>query len=312
VTQHAAIGIVLLGTAFVAACSDNGTSSMGGLPAPTDTTVVSPPPPKDVPPKPAQPVWTPPTAPPPASGPGSAISSAHDFYIKKVYPALANCAACHQAGNNGAPIFLQTDPAVSYQSIDARGWIQLPSPILQKGPHMGPALTTEQMSVVNEWLQMEAKERVGQAAPVNILDKIGNCLLPTLFDQIHFENLLTQARNGEDANQCTGCNQAQCNTCHLGGDGGFYMGVGSPIDNASLIGVSTFTATQKAKYIVKYIGLNGTQPVPSYAIKAKQALVAVSPPYAHPMFVLPPEMDAAINNFVGAAINAYNSKLCGQ
>jgi hypothetical protein len=84
------------------------------------------------------------------------------------------------------------------------------------------------------------------------------------------------------------------------------MGVGSAIDPY------TFAKTKTAKFIVHYIGLNGATPVPSQRIKAKQALVAASPAYSHPMFTIPPQMELAINNFVNTAISNYNAKLCGQ
>lgn len=306
VNSSSLLAICVAGAGLLAACGDDSTGSTMALPPPTSATTTPANPTGNAPAAPASPVWTPPNSAVPAAGPGSAASSARQFFIDTVYPAISNCGACHGNGAGGAPIWLPPDKGTSYQTLDARAYIVKNSPLLSKGAHMGPALTTEQMNVLNQWLDMEAKERVGQAAPVNILEKIGSCLQQPLFDAIGFQNLVTQPRANEDANQCTGCNNVQCNTCHTAGDAGFYMGVGSTIDPF------TFAKTKTAKYIVHYIGLNGVQPVPSQRIKAKAALVATAPAYSHPMFVVAPEMELAINNFVNAAISNYNAKLCGQ
>ncbi|MFO0674458.1 MAG: hypothetical protein U0235_33415 [Polyangiaceae bacterium] len=245
----------------------------------------------------------------PASGPGSTSSAAHQFFVDKVFPSLNVCVTCHATGNLGAPKFLATDANGAYQGIDAHGLIQDQSLLLTKGTHAGgsaPALDANQSSLITQWLALEAKERVGQAAPVNILEKMGSCLDKTLFDAIQFQQLRTTKRDNENANNCTGCNQTPCRSCHTGGDGGFYMAVGSALDQ------ETFTESQKAKYIVKYIGLNGTTPVASNAIKLKGQATTTDRPYSHPMFTVPDDMQARIDAFVTAAITKYQNKQCGQ
>lgn len=245
----------------------------------------------------------------PASGPGSASSPAHQFFVDKVFPVLNVCVTCHATGNLGAPRFLATDANGAYQGIDAHGLIQDQSLLLTKGTHAGgsaPALDANQASVITQWLALEAKERVGQAAPVNILEKMGSCLDKTLFDAIQFQQLKTTKRDKENADNCTGCNQTPCRSCHTGGDGGFYMAVGSALDQ------NTFTETQSAKFIVKYIGLNGTTPVASNAIKLKGEATVTDRPYSHPMFTVPTDMQQRIDAFVTAAITKYQNKQCGQ
>lgn len=243
----------------------------------------------------------------PVQGPGSAQSSAHQYFIDNVYqPLNQTCGSCHASGANGAPMFLQTNAATAYQTMDGRGMIVTQSSLLTKGQHLGPALTAAEVTVVNQWLSLEAKERVGKAAPVNILERIGDCLSEGLFDAIGFQNLKTTPRNGEDANTCTGCNNTPCSHCHTGGDGNFYMAVGSGIDD------STFQKTKQAQYVVKYIGLNGTQPVPSNAIQAKSQTTQQDGTYFHPMFTLTPQMQSAITAFAQDAIAKYNAGLCGK
>jgi hypothetical protein len=232
-----------------------------------------------------------------------------------VYPSIeGTCGGCHNNATDGAPQFLKAmDANTSYQNLDARGDIIVDpsqSLMLHQGSHDGgkaPALTSDQATTVTTWLTQEMQERAGSAAPVNVLQKIGmSCLDQTKFDAIGFQNLRTTQRQGENANNCTGCNNAPCRTCHTGGDGGFYMAVGSALDN------TTFQETQTPQYIVKYIGLNGTAPVASDAIKNKAAAVATGAPYTHPMFTIPATMQTAIDDFVQDAVTKYQNKQCGQ
>lgn len=245
----------------------------------------------------------------PATGPGSLASPARQNFIDKVFPAIGSCVTCHATGNLGAPKFLGADAASSYAGLDGRGLIVTNSLFATKGSHAGggaPALDASQLALINQWLAMEAQERVGQAAPVNILEKMGGCLDQALFDAIQFGQLRTQQRENENGNNCTGCNNAPCRTCHLGGDGNFYMAVGSALDT------NTFIETKKTKFIVKYLGLNGTTPIASNAITLKGKATATDRPYSHPMYTINTEMQQRIDAFVNAAITKYQNKLCGQ
>ncbi len=243
----------------------------------------------------------------PTSGPGSNGSPARQFFIAQVHPSLSpTCASCHSAGLNGAPVILQGDAATSYQTLDVRAMIQPNSILKTRGLHVGPALTAPQLTLVQQWLDLEAKERVGQAAPVNILEKIGDCLDEALFNVIKFEELRTQPGENEDADQCTGCKNAQCNVCHTAGDGNFYMGLGSGLDKA------TFVQTKQARFVSKYIGINGTTPVPSNALKLKSDSTVLDPMHYHPMFKLSGEMQKGIDDFAKAAIFAYQAGTCGK
>jgi hypothetical protein len=249
------------------------------------------------------------TQPVPTTGPASSTSKARQFFIDKVYPTLANCVACHAIGNLGAPKFLAQDAASSYAGLDGRGLIVTNSLFVSHGTHAGgaaPAMDQNQLTIATQWLAMEAEERVGQAAPVNILEKIGGCLDEALFNAIKFQDLRTTKRDNENADRCTGCDNAPCRTCHTAGDGSFYMAVGSALDQ------NTFTETKTSKYIVKYLGLNGTTPVASNAISLKAAATATDRAYSHPMFTIPTDMQTRLDAFVSNAITKYTAKQCGQ
>lgn len=73
-------------------------------------------------------------------------------------------------------------------------------------------------------IAMEAKDG-GNLSQVNVLEKFGDCLDPAAFAAIGLEKLVTTRRTAqnnannvtpwnENANECTGCNNAPCRTCH--------------------------------------------------------------------------------------------------
>ena len=250
----------------------------------------------------------------PSAAPGSSGSAAHQYFVANVYPSIeGTCGGCHNNGTDGSPKFLvASDADTSYKNLDARGDIIVDpaqSLLIHQGSHDGskaPALTSAQVTTITDWLTQEMQERAGQAAPVNVLSKIGSCLDQTKFNAIGFQNLRTTKRTTENANNCTGCDNAPCRTCHTGGDGGFYMAMGSSLDT------TTFTETQTPQYVVKYIGLNGTAPVASDAIKTKSAATQTGAPYTHPMFTIPATMQTALDEFVSDAVTKYTNKQCGQ
>src|SRR5262245_13510674 len=99
---------------------------------------------------------------------------------------MSTCGACHAPpGSAGAPTYLSRVSATdAYTSIEARGYIVSNSMLLRKGQHDGPPLTVDQVTIVTTWIQLEMEVR-GSQAPVNLLDKLGNCLDQTLFQAIN-------------------------------------------------------------------------------------------------------------------------------
>jgi hypothetical protein len=93
-----------------------------------------------------------------ASTPGTTAPQAPaDLFASTVFPSLnGTCGACHASGASGAPVFIGADAASTYTLFKNRGFAQGNSLLLTKGQHEGPALTAQQVSLVNAWVADEA------------------------------------------------------------------------------------------------------------------------------------------------------------
>jgi hypothetical protein len=245
--------------------------------------------------------------------PGVTDNKAKAFFIKTVFPELSvTCASCHNSpGSGGAPGYWSTDGSIAYTSVEARGYIAPASMLLKKGQHTGPALTGQQTTDVAQWLDLETQVR-GNNIPINILSKLGTCVDATKFAAIQLDQLRTIPRKGENPNNCTGCNNAPCQTCHQQGEYAMHS-------NFSKLGQTTLQALQgnatspEGLFIVsKYVGTNGTSLVPSTALKDKAAAVSTGTPYSHPMFTLNATTQTAITDFATDIVTKYTAKTCGQ
>jgi hypothetical protein len=77
----------------------------------------------------------------------------------------------------------------------------------------------------------------------------------------------------------------------------------------------TITETKKTAppYLQKYIGVSASgDPIASNAIKLKSDATVKDAPYTHPMFVLTPQVETAISDFVADAIAKYKAGTCGN
>jgi hypothetical protein len=197
----------------------------------------------------------------------------------------------------------------AYSALDAYGFIQPNSRLVQKGDHAGGAasgLSNDAKAIVQEWLAKENQDRGGKTTP-SILEKLGPCMSRALFATIRFQDLRTVKRAAEDPNRCTGCTNAMCSSCHGDIATPFYTQVGSAL------GDNTFEMSKKMPYITKYFGVNGTEPVPSHGIAKKQnAVNSTLLTGSHPNFYLLPQVTLAINNFVNDAIAKYKAGTCGN
>ena len=88
-----------------------------------------------------------------------------------------------------------------------------------------PELTADDKSKWAQWIALEVADG-GQKAQANVLEKFGTCFDKTKFDAIQLGTLRTIRRQtgnntqnlNENANNCTGCDNAPCRTCHSADD----------------------------------------------------------------------------------------------
>jgi hypothetical protein len=262
---------------------------------------------------------TDPSGPTPTNSP-----TGKDFFIANVYPFLqSGCAACHVSGAGGAPKWMGADPDSSYALQFANGFVITNSAILTKPAHGGSTtnvLTTAQKDTYSKWIAMETAGGGAKAQP-NVLDKISGCIDATKLQAIGLQNVRTIQRTAnnntnnvtpwnENANRCTGCNQAACRDCHSGdAASSFVMAIG----NNALPATYTFDQTKLTNpaYLQKYFGTDATgKPVASHAIENKMTAVSKGVAYSHPYFTLTAAQIAGIDAFVQDAITKYNANTC--
>lgn len=242
----------------------------------------------------------------PTTGPGSKDSAAHKNFVSAVYPSLnGSCGSCHTAGTAGAPKFWSADASTTYQLLDGRGMVIGVGSLLVSHRHTGAGAepNADQQSKMASWLALEAQERVGQKAPDDIMKKVGLCI--NAADWKTAENAIrtmrTRARNGENANTCTGCSDELCLACHNPGYG-FITGAANDTDSTRLI--------RERPFINRFFGTNGTEPVASNALRAKADAVATGAAYSHPNFRMSAQVEGAINDFVAKTIASYKAGTC--
>jgi hypothetical protein len=273
-----------------------------------------------------------PTTTPPASGDATQPANlptnskaGKAFFATSVFPILdPKCGGCHSAGGPGNPTWtVKGDANKTYDMVYLNAYATAASRVVVKGVHAGgaaPELTAPEKSTWAQWIALEAKDG-GQKSQTNVLEKFGTCFDKTKFDAIGFGNLRTLRRqNGnnpqnltENANNCTGCDNAPCRTCHSADDvTGFVMAIGNPIFPADY----TFEQTKllNPAYIRQYVSTTPAgEPQFNPGIMTKSTnTVEKAKAYSHPMFKVTPTMQAAIQAFVDDAIAKQKAGTCGK
>jgi mono/diheme cytochrome c family protein len=238
----------------------------------------------------------------------AAASVAETFFRTKVFqPLSGECSSCHATAGAQAPKFLDASAEVSYQGVDAFGFITSNSRLLSKGTHAsgaGRALSSATRALVEDWLELEKSER-GNKSSQGVLEKLGACMDRNQYLGIGLQTLKTVPRPGENTNRCTGCNQTGCSSCHGDVRTPFYMQIGSAL------GDDTFEKNQLAPFIYMMFTVNGSEPAPSHRIEAKQKQVNAMSAYGgHPNFVLPPDVVQRLDAFVDRTIAKYKAGTC--
>ncbi len=303
------LGIALGAATLVAACGGADTSSLGprtNSGGDDDDTTSSSSSSSGATPKPSTPDTNTPTNSP----------DGKSFYIQTVHPFLeSSCGACHDSAGPGPNWLTKGKPDQTYTQLFSLGFVTDTSVILTKGTHGNSTtnvLSEDQKTKFKTWVSMELKDGGKQATP-NVLEKLATCIDSVKFKAMNLQQLRTTRRNNENANQCTGCNQAACTNCHASDDAtGFLLATGKKVLEASDPDY-TFNHTKitNPAFLQKYFGVSPTgEPVASNAIQNKSDATVKDQPYTHPMFTLNANTKAAIDAFVNDAITKYKANAC--
>jgi hypothetical protein len=211
----------------------------------------------------------------------------------------------------------KADAEITYKMFLQLGYMSAQSRILLKGAHQGaPALTSEQSTKFMQWVNLELK--AGTKAAPNILEKLGGCFDKTTFDAMQLGNMRTVRRTNnnntnqvtpwnENDNNCTGCDNSPCRTCHSGDDAtGFVLSIGNP----NLPATYTFDQSKMTNptYLQKYFGVSAAgEPIASGALKIKAEATQKDKAYTHPMYRIDANMETRISAFVDATIAKYKA-----
>ncbi len=247
------------------------------------------------------------------------------FFVSDVHPFLeSKCSSCHAAGGVGNPTWLvKADGAKTYELVYAQAYAVSNSRLVVKGIHSGgaaPELTVAEKTKFAQWIAMETADG-GQKAQTNVLEKFGSCFDKAKFDAIGFGQLRTTRRTQnnnpqkqqENANTCTGCDNAPCRTCHSADDvTGFIMAIGSPTFGEDY----TFEQSKRLDpaFIRQYVSTSATgEPQFNPAIKTKSVnTIEKAKAGQHPMYIMSAEMTAAVQAFVDDAVAKYKTGVCGK
>jgi hypothetical protein len=283
------LGTLALATAGAFACGssdDNGSSNGGGAPA--------------------------------------AQGSAKEFFTSKVSASIVStCAQCHQTGKNGAPVFIGANADATYTAVEGfPGLISLPSlsPIIQKGPHSGPALTDTQSKLITQWLTLEVKERnLGSdpGAPKNLraaFKAFGACMDYARWKQLKLETI---------AATTTENNQGQCRSCHNYGMASMWMSGGTDQDESE--NALTFAKLQTFPYVQRLVvgtvsdcsggDCSGSEGAfksiePSHRMVNKGTEAQQLQANSHPRFALSSDLAQALETFILETISNMNANRC--
>jgi hypothetical protein len=86
----------------------------------------------------------------PAAGPVNSV------FANELYPSIeATCSTCHLSGLSMAPIFFGDDAPATYALFKQKGYEKAGSKFGTKGAHLGPALTDEQKTLLQKWIDDE-------------------------------------------------------------------------------------------------------------------------------------------------------------
>ena len=235
-------------------------------------------------------------------------SEAKKFFVEKVYATVdESCKECHQTGKRGAPVFLGASGEASYVAIEGfPGLISPPSisPIVQKGVHSGPALSSTQTDLVTQWLKLELTDRkLGSdpGAPKNLraaFAAFGQCMDYTRWTELKLDTLAATPTEN---------NRGQCMACHNQGQASMWLGVDKG---------ETFLKLREFPYVQRLVVGRVTAEGSFDGIEASRRMLdkgneAQQPQSnSHPRFALSSELAGALRTFVLETISNMNANRC--
>ena len=250
-------------------------------------------------------------------------SDAKKFFIERVHaPVSETCNQCHQTGKSGSPVFLGSSANASYIAIEGfPGLIAPPnlSPLVQKGVHSGPALSSVQTPLVEEWLKLEVKERKltnDPGAPKNLraaFQAFGACMDYTKWVQLKLHTI---------ANVTTENNQGQCRSCHNYGQASLWLAGGRENPNDIDVALDdpenalTFHQMRQFPYVQRLVvgrvngegafdGIEASRRIVDKGTEAQQ-LQANS----HPRYAIPTDLVNNLTQYVLETISNVNANRC--
>jgi hypothetical protein len=248
------------------------------------------------------------------------------FYIQNVHPIMAaTCGVCHVAGGAGPAWFTMANAEQSYAQLFGQGFVVPQSRLVTKGAHGGlttNVFTAAQIGTFEQWVAIETRDGGAKAAP-NILEKLGSCFDRTKFDAMQMGQWQTTRRTAdnntnqvnpwnENANQCTGCNNAPCRTCHSADAATNYS---NAVGNNIFPAETTFENTKMTlpAYITKFFGVSPDgKPIGSNGIRKKSESTMKDKAYSHPMYTLNAAQLTALDAFVNDAVTKFSAGTCGK
>jgi hypothetical protein len=249
-----------------------------------------------------------------------------EFFKAQVHPFMAtSCGGCHDATGPGPSWITKADAEKSYLQLATVGYVVPNSRVVQKPAHGGSTtnvLSPAQIKTYNDWVAMEGKDGGTKAAP-NILEKLGTCFDRQKFDAMQMGQWRTTRRTNnnntnnvtpwnENANNCTGCDNAPCTTCHSSDPATNYS---NAVGNTLLPADTTFNNTKLTNpaYITKFFGVSPDgKPIASDGLKKKSDATKKDKAYTHPMYNLNANQLAAITAFVDDTVTKFNAGTCGK
>jgi len=263
-----------------------------------------------------------------SDGGDTASSGAQGTFNDKVYPSLSStCQECHATGKAGAPVFLGNSADVSYQAIEGFPGLLAPpsiSPLVQKGPHSGPALTDTQNTLVTEWLKEETVERklgADPGVPKNLraaFKAFGACMSFNRWTELKLNQIPLTTTDG---------NQGQCRSCHNQGQASMWLdstniNANDPADKQVAEGradekaAETFLKLRRFPYVQRLVigrvndqgEFDGIEPSRRMLDKGNEAQQQQA--NSHPRFALSTELSNNLNQYVLETISNVAAARC--